>query len=317
MKREPSIITVGLSPAWDITCRVKNPDWGEHINIDDQTIVPAGKALNVSRALAWMGQKNISAGLWGADDYKQMQTAVQSSWPLIKIKMTPVEGNTRKNITIVDTTKHREMHLRNKSELANMNALRKIRKDLQVVVKKNSICVFSGAMPEGRLLEEAVKTIKSCRDLGAKIVLDTSGPALRKIVKTGLVWLLKPNIAELNELTGQDLENNSASLIQAGGKLLGKVEIVLISRGEKGAVVVTKDTAWEGKCISRKKALSTVGCGDYLLAGFLKGLENTSKADEALTMAIKTATLRAWGITKQKSWPQIAKKVQIRLRRLK
>ena len=57
MKRESKIITVGLSPTWDITSQVENPDWGGHINIDEQTIFPAGKALNVSKALAWMGQE--------------------------------------------------------------------------------------------------------------------------------------------------------------------------------------------------------------------------------------------------------------------
>lgn len=313
MKREPLIITIGLSPAWDITCRVKNPDWGGHINIDDQTIVPAGKALNVSKALAWMGKKNIAAGLWGKNDYRQMQTAVQSLWPLIKVKMATVDGNTRKNITIVDAAKKREMHLRSKSELANMNALRKIRKDLQEIVKKNSICVFSGAMPEGKLLKEAIQIIKSCSDLGAKIVIDTSGPALKKIVDTGFLWLLKPNITELGELVGENIKDNSASLVQAGRELLSKVEVVLISRGKKGAVVVTKDAAWQGKCISRKKVQSTVGCGDYLLAGFLKGLKDTSKIDSALAIAIRTATVKAWGITEQKTWSQLANQVQIKL----
>ena len=313
MKREPSIITIGFAPAWDITCRVKNPHWGVHIDLDDQTIVPAGKALNVSKALAWMGQKNIAAGLWGYSDYKQMQTAVQSLWPLIKVKMTPVDGNTRKNITLVDTAKQKEMHLRNKSELANMNALRKIRKDLQNIVKKNSICFFSGAIPEGKLLDEIIKIIKSCSSLGAKIILDTSGLALKKIIKTGLVWLIKPNITEFQELIGGDIEDRTDSIVQAGRELLDKVEIVLISRGKKGAIVVTKDDACQGKCISKKKVLSTVGCGDYLLAGFIKGLIDTSETDSALTLAIKAATYKAWAVTEQKTRPQ----VQIKLKRVK
>jgi fructose-1-phosphate kinase PfkB-like protein len=232
---------------------------------------------------------------------------------LIKIKITPVDGNTRKNITIIDTAKQKEMHLRNKSELADTNALRKIRKDLQSIVKKNSICVFSGAMPEGKLLEEIVKIIKSCSNLGAKIVLDTSGPALKKIVKTGIIWLLKPNMAELSELLGENIEDKTEFIVQAGREFLDKVEIVLISRAKKGAIVVTKDAAWQGKCISRKKTLSTVGCGDYLLAGFLKGLKDTSKIDSALTCAINAATCKALGITEQKTIPQ----VQISLKRAK
>ena len=105
MKREPSIITVGLSPAWDIACRGQNLVWGRHENIDEQSIISAGKALNVSKALAWMGQESIAAGLWGRNDYQQMQKAVKYLWPLIKVKMTTTSGSTRQNITIVDTAK--------------------------------------------------------------------------------------------------------------------------------------------------------------------------------------------------------------------
>ncbi len=43
-RRELSMITVGFSPARDITCCGRNLDWGLHKYIDEQTIRPAGKA---------------------------------------------------------------------------------------------------------------------------------------------------------------------------------------------------------------------------------------------------------------------------------
>jgi 1-phosphofructokinase len=159
MKHEPSIITVGLSPAWDITCMGENPDWGRHINIHEQTIVPAGKALNVSKALAWMGQKSAATGLWGSYDYQQMKKIVQSLWPSIKVKMTIVAGSTRQNITVIDTAKNKEMHLRSPSRLVNQEALRKLKSDLQALVNKNSICVFAGAMPEKKILGDVIQII--------------------------------------------------------------------------------------------------------------------------------------------------------------
>ncbi len=317
MKHEPSIITVGLSPAWDITCRGQNPDWGLHINIDEQTITPAGKALNVSKALAWMGQRSIAAGLWGCNDYQQMQTAVRSLWPLIKVKMITVTGSTRQNITIIDTAKNKEMHLRSKSRLACPGALRKLNSNLQSLVNKNSICVFAGAMPEEKILEDVIRIIKICHKAGAKIVLDTSGPALRKIAETGHIWLIKPNIQELSELSGKQIEDNPASLAQAGQKLLGKVEAVLISRGKNGAIFVTKKGSWEGKRVSRKKAISTVGCGDYLLAGFLNGLKGKTEPVSALKTAIKAATAKAWGWSEKIQWPRIAGQIKIKISRIK
>jgi len=317
MKQKSSIITVGLSPAWDVTCWGKNLEWGRHKNIDEQTINPAGKALNVSKALAWMGQKNIAAGLWGNNDYQQMQKTLKSLWPLITVKMTAVAGNTRRNVTVVDTAKNKEMHLRNKSELACPDSLKKLRVDLQKTVRKNSICVFAGAMPADNFLNDVIRIIKSCSKAGAKIVPDTSGPALRKIVETGNLWLVKPNVRELAELEGKQIKDNPASLAGAGRKLLDKVEIVLISRGKEGAIVVTRKGTWRGKCVSRRKVLSTVGCGDYLLAGFLNGLKDNKNPGSALKTAIKVATAKAWGWTESKQWSQISKQIEIKLQQLK
>lgn len=317
MKRKISIITVGLSPAWDITCRGKNLDWGRHKNIDEQTIVPAGKALNVSRALAWMGQENIASGLWGRGDFRQMQVAVHSLWSAIEVKMTTTAGSTRRNVTVVDTAQNKEMHLRCKSELACPGSLKKLKADLLRIVNKNSICVFAGAMPEDDLLDNVVWIIESCRKAGAKIVLDTSGPALRKIIRTGNVWLIKPNVRELGEAAGKQIRDNPASLARAGRELLDKVEIILISRGKKGAVAVTKKGTWHGKRTGRKKALSTVGCGDFLLAGFLKGLIETNNTASALKTAIKTATAKARGRAESEPWQEVSERIDIEIRRMK
>jgi len=213
MMQASKIITIGLSPAWDITCRGQSLDWGLHKYIDEQTIQPAGKALNISKALAWMGQRNIAAGLWGRNDYQQMVSAVCSLWPPIKVKMTPVAGSTRRNVTVVDTANNRDMHLRNLSKLTSRAALKRLKTDLEAMINKKSICVFAGALPEGELLGDVVRIVKSCRHCGAKIVLDTSGPALRKIVNTGEVWLIKPNVNELRELLGEEVKDNAVCLV--------------------------------------------------------------------------------------------------------
>ena len=102
------------------------------------------------------------------------------------------------------------------------------------------------------------------------------------------------------------------SLARPGRKLLDKVEIVLISRGVKGSVAVTTEGAWQARCLSREPALSTVGCGDYLLAGFLKALEEKPDVSSALKTATKVATAKAWGWTESKTWPQAKRQVQIR-----
>jgi len=317
VETDRTIVTVGLAPAWDITCRGRNLRWGTHQCIEEQTVRPAGKALNVSKALAWLGRESIAAGLWGRSDYRQMLTDVRSSWPLIKVRMTAVDGDTRRNITIVDTANGKEMHLRDRNPLASAQALRQLQSDLEKTARRGSICVFAGTMPEGKLMDRVVRIIKSCASRGAMIVLDTSGPALRRIADTGVAWLIKPNVEELCELSGRKIKDESASLAGAARGLLDRVEMVLISRGAKGGLLVTKQGVWQGRCVGRARVLSTVGCGDYLLAGFLKSLAENSDPAAAMKMAIKVGTAKAWGRTQENAGaPRTLREIKVALRQV-
>jgi fructose-1-phosphate kinase PfkB-like protein len=231
--------------------------------------------------------------------------------------MTIIPGRTRWNITIVDTDSSREMHLRSKSDLAGAAACAKLADDLQKLVTKDAICVFSGSLPDSCALDDLIRPIRTCHNAGAKIVLDSSGPVLKKIVDTGLVWLIKPNVLELSELIEEHIDNNDSKIARAARELLEKTEVVLISRGSSGAMVVTRQATFKGTCNKHKKVLSTVGCGDYLLAGFLNGIYKGSQLDQALKLAIKTATAKAWGWSECHEWQQIKQDVEVEVRKIR
>ena len=109
MRISGRIITVGLCPSWDVVYQFEGIDWGQHKTVSSCVNRPAGKALNISRALAWMGQTNTAAGLWGRDDYGQMLEAASALLKRVTVKLTAVDGGTRRNVTVVDTTNAREM----------------------------------------------------------------------------------------------------------------------------------------------------------------------------------------------------------------
>lgn len=313
MKNRNSIITVGLAPAWDIVCYGDGLNWGRHSIVESTSFEAAGKALNISKALVWMGRSNIAAGLWGEDDYEQMLVSLRALGSKIKVKLTAVPGITRRNITIVDTKSGRDMHLRSRNELISKKPIEKLSKDLAVILKRGDVCVFAGAIPEGKLLDDVLRMIKTCKDHGAAIVLDTSGAALRKIVDTGIVWLIKPNVEELCQLLGHRVNDRPDSLAKSARELLDRVEIVLISRGSKGAVVVTKEGAWQGKCLGKVKTFSTVGCGDYLLTGFLNGLMIKYDFRCALGTAIQVATAKVSGRINGETWAQVKRGIKVKV----
>lgn len=311
MQKDGRIITIGLSPAWDVSCRGRDLEWGRHALIDEQVIRPAGKALNVSYALAWMGEESVAAGLWGREDCDELARAVEKLDGRIEVRMTTVPGRTRQNITVVDTHNEREMHLRRQSELASADTLRQLNADLGALVRPGDLCVFAGAMPVGALLEPTVDLVRTCRRAGAQMAVDTHGAALRNMVEARLPWLIAPNVEELRELLSLPVEDTPAELARAGRRLLDRMEMVLISRGAKGALVVAKDGVWTGHATGQRPVLSTVGCGDYLLAGFLAGWRETGDPGAALGRGLKVATARAWGWAERESWARGEKEIAV------
>jgi 1-phosphofructokinase len=297
--KSDKIITIGLSPCWDRTIEIDGANWGQHKIISSQIISPAGKALNINIALAWLGEESFAMGLWGNDDYKQMQEAIAGLGNLVKINFTKAKGRTRENITVIDTANKRQIHLRSRSTLANEESLKRLNKNLQKITKR-SFCIFAGAMPEGKLLNKTISLIETVKKKGASVVVDTSGPALKKIIAKGGLCIIKPNVEELGELAGRKIKNEKNAIVSAAKKFLNKTRFVLVSRGEKGAILVGKEyvlsTQYKGKT---HDVYNTVGCGDYLMAGFISCFcPCIFNAKRALEMGVLTATAKAFGFNR-------------------
>ena len=306
------IITVGVSHCWDIICQGEDIVWDSHEQRVNQSIRPAGKAINVSRTLAWIGRSSTVAGLWGADDYKQMLGSLSPLKKVVQVKCTVVSGRTRQNVTIVDTAKCREIHLRFPSELISPRTLKLLQRDLAKIVTRSSYCVWAGSMGPDQYQTEILRMLATCLDLKARLVVDTSGSILRRIVSNGNIWLIKPNVSELRSLLDRNVADRPISLAKAGRQLLSKVRNVLISRGNKGAILVTEDGALTARCRNqRRKVHCTVGCGDALLAGFLHGLASGNSRRLALRTAVQVATAKAWGLTDSLTWSQARKSIKV------
>lgn len=303
MARRGNIITVGIRPAWDVLCKIDGLEWGDHKTIDQQHAVPAGKALNVSRALAWMGYPSVAMGLWGQEDYDEMFEQLRPVNCFVDIRFTAVRGHTRRNITIHDTLNNRQMHLRLPGSLANKGSLKRLTGQIENVVSDNDIVVFAGSMPEASLTQEVLNIIRVCHQKNAKVFLDSSGAPFKRIVENQCVDVIFPNMLELGELVGNRIKDDEYVIAKEARKLLDKVEAVVVSRAAEGVVLVTRAGSWVGKCsCERKEVVHTVGCGDNLLAGFLAGLYEDGEYHLAIEKAIKLATAHTFGLNHDLEW---------------
>ncbi len=313
MRAAPKIITVGLTPVWDRTCYVDGIEWGDHKVMASSALTPAGKALNISKALAWMSIHSTVAGLWGASDAADMAEALSGFGDYIEPAFTIVEGKTRQNITVVDTKQNRELHLRSPETLITQKTLSRLSRDMKKLYDSRASIVFAGSIPQGDCQDDCIALIKKSGSECRELIVDTSGTALSKIVNQGGIEVIKPNLNELSELVGQPVKSNIKTVISTARRFCNRVRVVIVSLGRQGAVAVTKEAAFFGTIKnSRHCAVHTIGCGDYLLAGYLSA-HHTQDTGQKMITGIKAAAAKAWGWTGIKSWRDVDKEIEVEL----
>lgn len=284
------IITVSLNPTIDRVLEVENFTLGRHQVGREALRVPGGKAVNVSRVLASLGVRSVITGFLGAENRAQFEPFLRSAAVMDEFFVLP--GRTRENVTIVDPHAGQETHIRDVGLTVDATNLNRLRKKLDLMGRKGSIVIFSGSLPPGVTPLDFQGLVRTCLDTGARVAVDTSGAALHAM--TGLpLWLVKPNLTELSELTGRTIETVADQLDAARG-LAATVETVLLTRGAEGAYLVVDGNAYHGRAaLDPARVVSTVGCGDALLAayvaGAVRGLEPTAAFRDALACASASA----------------------------
>lgn len=152
-----------------------------------------------------------------------------------------------------------------------------------------SFIIAIGSLPPGVPHDIYAILAKIAKDKRAKFIVDTSGEPLKKAVEQG-VYLLKPNLGELSFLAGKDeLQKNE---IEAAAKLIiqkGMCEVVVVSMGADGAMMVTKNETLI-ICPPHVERKSTVGAGDSMVAGIVYYLWEGKTIREAVQYGVACDT---------------------------
>jgi 6-phosphofructokinase 2 len=104
------------------------------------------------------------------------------------------------------------------------------------------------------------------------------------------VYLIKPNIGELSAFAGKDfLSIDDARAIAMEIVASGKCEVVVVSMGSAGAMLVTKDLIeiYTSPKVERK---STVGAGDSMVAGIIYSLSCHKELTDAVRYGVACGT---------------------------
>jgi 6-phosphofructokinase 2 len=145
--------------------------------------------------------------------------------------------------------------------------------------------VASGSLPPGVPSGFYAEAAAIAHELGAKFLLDTSGMPLKAAVDHSL-YLIKPNLDEMSELTGSELATQDDWLAAARTMIATKkIEIIALSLGHLGGLLVTRGQVLRAQALPIRP-VSAVGAGDSFLGALVFGLTGGATLTDALRLAV-------------------------------
>ena len=249
--------------------------WGERYD-------PGGGGINAARVIQELGGTAFAIYLSGGTTGRVLDELVRSSG--IESRRIPIEGHTRISHTVHERSSGLEFRFVPEGPELTSTEWQTCLSALDQV--ECEYLVASGSLPRGVPEDFYVRVAALAARKGAKLVLDTSGVALRVASGRGL-YLIKPSLGELQDLVGRSLtapaEQDAAlrELIVSGA-----AEMIALTLGRDGAVLATRFglRRLEGVKVTPKSA---VGAGDSFLAAMTLGLsqgrdpEDTSRSERA------------------------------------
>ncbi len=283
------VVTLTANPSLDRTLALPAPlQRGEVARLGASSTEAGGKGVNVARAVAAAGAEVVCVFPAGSGDpFVGLLHALG-----LRLATVPVTAPVRTNYTLTEpdgtTTKLNEPG--SPLDDASRGALAQL---LHARAVGAAWVALSGSLPPGTPDGWYADLVRSLRDTGARVAVDTSEERLAALLAAGpeaAPDLLKPNLEELAQVTGVEeasFDDDPAAVLAAVGRLHDAgIREVLLTLGADGALLSTADgEVWS----ARPPAVtvrSTVGAGDSSLAGYLLAALAGAPADERLRSAV-------------------------------
>jgi len=279
------IYTITLNPALDRTIWIQKVRDDVSNRILEEKSFAGGKSVDVSKVLKNLGVDNIALGFVGGFAGRELEGRLLNEG--IETDFVRVSGETRTNIIIHETGTGKQLAFNARGPEIKPDELMQFIEQLEKL-PCGEVVAIGGSIPLGvspEIYRKIISLVKRCQ---AKVVLDVDGEALRQGIKA-LPNVIKPNIHELSELAGRELKGLDDVVSAARSINQQGVEIVLVSMGAKGILLVSEGQQYLA-VPPNVNVESTIGAGDSSVAGFVSGLVRGKDLKQCLIYAVAAGT---------------------------
>ena len=281
------IVTVTMNPAIDTSSSVVHVIAERKLRCSVPRHEPGGGGINVSRAIKKLGGESLALYPAGGSYGQMLQDLLDAEG--LNHHPIPINGSTRENFIIFEGSSGQQFRFGMPGPSMQDAELELILKVLTTIDPKPDYIVASGSLPSGAPNDFYASMARIAKEINARIIVDTSGEGLQAAVRAG-VYLLKPNMNELRTLAKQEIKDESQQVEVARGIIEnGQSEVVVVSLGAAGALMVTKEGCERFRA-PIVPIQSKVGAGDSMLAGIVLSLAQGKPVRDAVRFGVSAGS---------------------------
>ncbi|HFM5977003.1 TPA: 1-phosphofructokinase [Enterococcus faecium] len=268
-----------------------------------------GKGVNVSLVLKMLDFPSTALGFSAGFTGKYIEDYLQQKQ--IQTEFIEVPGMTRINVFTQVNQTGEEYKLVNQGPEIPQTAVHNFLNQIRALQAEDYLCV-SGSLPRGLSPKVLIEISRICQEKGIHLIIDSSDQEVMDCLPYR-PFLLKPNEEELSSWFGRKMVTDEDYFVYGQRLVELGAENVLLSLGEKGAILFTKDRVFRGNS-PKGKVVNTACACDTMLGAFLAGYMNRRPLDETLRKSIAAGSSTAFrkGLTDFLDVEELSKQIKIR-----
>lgn len=289
------IVTLTLNPSVDKNSSIPYVVSEHKLRCQPPTFEPGGGGLNVSRAIKRLGGESLAFYVAGGPSGEVLKQLLDKE--KLNHRAMPLAGWTRQNLTVFEEATTQQYRFIMPGPTLSSTEWQRCLDQLATLNPKPDYIVASGSLPLGVPTDFYARVARLAKQLEIRLIVDTSGEPLRQAAQEG-VYLLKPNMRELGQLAGRQIEQQG-EMEEMARKLVesGPNEVIVVSLGAAGAFFIseteaetegeTEAEAEMGRVASPTVPIrSKVGAGDSMVAGIVLSLARGLSLKEAICFGV-------------------------------
>lgn len=283
-----SILTITLNPAVDISSDTEVVRPIHKIRTTAQQHDPGGGGINVARVIATLGGEVEALYMAGGAMGAHLQQLLEGRG--IQQHMIPIAGMTRVSFNVFERQTEFEYRFVPEGPAVTADELENCLDRLRAF--KGAFVVASGSVPAGAPTDILAQMAEITVANGAKFILDSSGLGLHRALEGGNVYLAKPSLGELEQLTGNELDEAGAREAALDLVARGACEMVAVTLGAQGAMLARADDVIRlpARHVATKSA---VGAGDSFVGAMTWALAEGWAEEKAFGLGIAAGAATA------------------------